>query len=304
MPHEAKTAIAVPCYNRPHYLQQCLNALETAPQVQAGWPVYLFADGGPGATQDENQALFEAAAIPNKVVVSADENLGCGRHLIHIRDLVFDKWHFDRLMLIEEDTVVAHSAITVLENALTWCQQHYDNVEVVSSVIRCFISQAKKPEYAGDVFYSNTHWTNYLMTRTAWEAIRAPLHEYRRLCLMDRPYGSRDHNLCRAYMHKMTRGVSRPLGERYLPTGPIDWDPVTMFSTMNFPSGQDACTAASLFTAGLAKASLRVNRVLYIGAVGIHSRAHMFRGSGYDRVTLDVFPEDDARMEFRPALTE
>ena len=84
-----RTAILVPCYNRPHYLKHALADLLAMPQVRMGTPVILACDGGDDATVADNLAVAIAAKIPCLHALVRPEHMGIGRNVVRSQAIRF-----------------------------------------------------------------------------------------------------------------------------------------------------------------------------------------------------------------------
>jgi GT2 family glycosyltransferase len=79
------TAIAIVAYNRPDYFQQMINALD-ANDIPDSWRIHAYLDGGPNASQDENERIIRNARLGDRItIIKRASNYGTGRNIIGAR---------------------------------------------------------------------------------------------------------------------------------------------------------------------------------------------------------------------------
>ena len=110
-----KTAILLLGFNRVDYFSQTLGSLQ-ANEAAHQCDLHIYLDGGEKAEQDEIVALVKASTFDNVNYVLRDSNWGIGKHLIDARRTLFDELNYDRIILLEDDMILAPSYIqTVLD---------------------------------------------------------------------------------------------------------------------------------------------------------------------------------------------
>jgi len=292
------TAVALVAFNRPDYFRMLVASIVSNPESQT-LPFYAFLDGGSGSTQDENEKILRESGIKDLRVIRNRVGLGCGRNIINARRTILDLEAFDRMILLEDDVVVAPNFFALSENLQDWAEANYDNVAATSVWNLCKLSSEAKKPLLDKVTASNVHWTAYVMPRNAWEGIKAILYEYERNFLDGRHYSKRPHEHIRTFMRGLVQNAVAPRGPRPFTAGTWCGLGAEMLQRgSKWPSGQDACTALACFNKGLCKVHTVVNRVQYTGRHGIHGTDQNWKAWGYDDVKLDVFPDDTDRKEF------
>jgi hypothetical protein len=296
----ADVAIAIVGYNRPAYFTQMLDGLAANP-LPTTWRVFAFLDGGPQSTQADLTAIIKASPLAARIQIEPMPfNMGTGRNLIAARRMLFEDYGFERVMVLEEDCVIGPDYLAVCNNLMNWSQQTYDNVGAVSGWNMCFMDFEHKSLHAKHVGVSNSHWITYMMTRACWYRIRDMLHEYEARFLQ--PYASykaRPHVEIRKWIRNLVLKADGYRGGNSVPMGmPGGFDAVKYFDRDVFASGQDACTAAAIYCAGMVKLSTLVNRALYIGIDGEHGNRSNFDAAGFGRMTLDPIPGDATNTNF------
>ena len=290
-----KLVVAVQTFDRPIYLRQCLAAIAATREVQQGLPVYVFADGGPSARQEENRLVLRSASIPQSTFIARDKNLGCGQNIIDLHEHLFGREGYEQLLLIQDDVIISPHYITVLSNLWNWCSSRYDNVGMVASDFLCNMPLRQKRRLLPQVSVTNSAWASYLMSRRIWLEIKPIVLEYQHSFLDCCHYHNRPHDRIRAYFQNIIAKSEGWRGERCFPLGNSCWDPRGYFKPGNCHTGVDACMAAALFAAGKVKATLLVNRLRNIVAQATHRTRRSYL---YDNVVLDVFPDDATLTEF------
>jgi len=292
------TAVALVAFNRPDYFRRLVTSIVSNPESQL-LPFFAFLDGGPGSTQDENEKILRESDIKDLRVIRNTAGLGCGRNIINVRRTVFDQEAFDRMILLEDDVVIAPNYFALAENLQDWAEANYDNVGATGLWNTCKLSADAKKPLLDKVTASNIHWTAYTMPRSAWEDIKTILYTFEQKFLEGRHYSKRPHTHIRAYMRELVHEAVPPRGPRSFTAG--TWFGIgkeMLQRNQRWPSGQDACTALALFSKGLCKIHTVVNRVQYIGRHGIHGNDKVWKNWGYDDIKLDVFPGDADLKEF------
>ena len=293
------TAIALFGYNRPHYFQKCIASLVENPEARE-LPVYAFLDGGPGSKQSQYADILKHP-LPAAILRLREVNHGCGRSLIRGRQELFDKEGFDRVVVVEDDVLVAPQYVRLLFNLADWAERNYEEVGVVSAFRSNHLTLEEKRASRDLVVAENTNWISYLMLRRGWMGIRDQLQEYLNTFLEGREYRTRSMSAIARYFAQLISSARARRGSPQLPDSAyVGWQTmVSRYRKPPFPNGQDACTAMALFHAGYVKLSLYVNRCLHIGTHGIHSRPTHMGTQSLNKMTLDIFPEDRDLKEFR-----
>lgn len=108
-------AIAVPVYDRPEYLRQCLAALRVAAKNVS---VFCFID--PGDVETSKRVIAEADLAQVCVLVNP-WRFGLGRQILQARRRLFE-FGFQAVMLVESDIIVTEHIVPLLMHASEWCR--------------------------------------------------------------------------------------------------------------------------------------------------------------------------------------
>jgi len=294
-----KTAIALIGYDRPGYFGRVLASIAANPEAQA-WPLFVFLDGPADVEQKVQARMVKASKIAESYIIQYSGNVGCGLNIIMARQYLFDKLEFDRVFVMEDDLVISPHYFGVVSRLMDWCEANYSDIGVVQGYWHCREDVAWKREHLADVATGNPHWWGYMMTRTAWDAIKPDMMEYTGMFLQNRPYWQRDEWGIREWARsKLDAWDGTYQGDRQFP---YHWrEQYSYWLRTEHPlpaSGQDGMTALSLQVAGLKKVCTVVNRGVNIGAQGMHTNAASWQRNKMDVIELDIFDSDETLSEF------
>jgi len=289
-----RTAVLVPCYNRPAYLWQVLSDLMATPQVRLGMPVFMACDGGSRATVEDNLAVALKAKIPALHYLVRPEHFGIGRNVYEAKRYLFEECQYDQVFYLEDDIRVSPHIITLLTNLQKWLAANYTNGCVVSTSIFCnwpLEEKQSKEALVSDCGYS---LANHLMTRECWCLSRPWMTEYMRFLQCD--YLQRDSERISTWMKAQAEKLhGYELGPR---TFPVHW-PVKEYFSANPATSQDAAAVLAFRLAGFAHVVALANRAWHIGKIGSHSDPATWE-KDYGQTKLDIFEDDNTRTYFRP----
>ena len=291
--------VCVIAYNRPHYFQDVARSLAANPESR-DLPLHFFLDGGPGATQPENEAIISACGFPRRRVVRRTRNLGCEANIVQAHRFMFDEAGCDAIIHLEDDLVLSPHYLRLTRRLLEWATAHYDNVGAVQAWDRCLLSRAEKRERLRHVRprCQSAHWWGYALARRAWDRMRhvVDAYEERFLC---RETGDRlDDGAVRAFIRQTVDGGPRAPGGRLAPAEP---NAEPGFLHPHVATGNDSIHALALWQAGLVRLCTVVNRARNVGRVGLHATEEFFEATRLDEVALDVFDEDRDLSSFEIA---
>lgn len=266
-----KTAVSLVGFNRPNYFKECVDSL--AKNDLSGVDVFCFVDGGPQSKADEYAKIVDAAGIEVKNFIAQPTNIGCGNHMIYVRELLLEERKYDRLLIIEDDVVVTSSYVKFMSTLADW-GYNQQGVGVISGFSPIKTAASDIDAVSGDVFLGDSNWISYLISREVWHAIRLDMLEYRDLFLSNCDYHARNHSEIRNWLY--AKVVNRQnLPKTFPECVELFWKKQTSkFVNRSSATGQDGVTCAMLFRHGLAKMATRLNRCKHIGIYGQHARPH------------------------------
>jgi GT2 family glycosyltransferase len=171
-----KTAILLLGFNRVDYFQQTLSALE-ANKAAYDCDLHVYLDGGGEARQSDLVELVKNSPFSNPTFVLRDENWGIGRHLIDARRTLFDDLSYDRIILLEDDMLLAPSYIQTVLDLLDWSQDFCDIGTVMAYNIN-HDSAELQTQQMQHVVATNRHFWGYAMTREVWDIIKHIIYDF------------------------------------------------------------------------------------------------------------------------------
>ena len=291
-PKTSNKAIAVVGCNRPGYMKQVIDAIKK--NDISDYDVYLFLDKPPISSEIPMQQQQALMGLTDRVIMMPF-NFGCGQALIEVRRQMFDRKEYDKVFIFEDDMVPSSNYLAYCERLLEWGQSNYTNVGAVQGWHKCVMPIEDKRSRTKQVHATYTNWWGYLMTREAWDQIKGVLYTYR------------DSFLQKSYKARPTIPILsffKPMAQRnfHLREGGFQPDAAALTHRRNLfdspPSGQDGATWLAMDNANLVRLAPTVNRGLYIGEIGIHSTAEIFRKDRFDRMTLEEYPNDTRLKNF------
>ena len=275
-----KTAILLLGFNRVDYFEQTLHALQ-ANEAAHACDLHVYLDGGEKARQSELVQLVEASSFENPTFVLREENWGIGRHLIDARRMLFDELSYDRILLLEDDMLLAPSYVQTVLDLSDWSQQFSDVGTVMGYNIN-HDSTELQTQQMQHVVATNRHFWGYVMTREVWDIIKHIIYDFEIKYLSKNTYRDRSHFkirwlFMRSVMSKkrQTRGGKNLIPEQCL-TPPFPKIP------RKSPTSQDAITALALWHHGFGRITTRVSRAEYIGVEGSSFSPKLYADFGFE----------------------
>lgn len=275
-----KTAILLLGFNRVDYFEQTLHALQ-ANEAAHACDLHVYLDGGEKARQSELVQLVEASSFENPTFVLREENWGIGRHLIDARRMLFDELSYDRILLLEDDMLLAPSYVQTVLDLSDWSQQFNDVGTVMGYNIN-HDSTELQTQQMQHVVATNRHFWGYVMTREVWDIIKHIIYDFEMKYLSKNTYRDRSHFkirwlFMRSVMSKkrQTRGGKNLIPEQCL-TPPFPKIP------RKSPTSQDAITALALWHHGFGRITTRVSRAEYIGVEGFSFSPKLYADFGFE----------------------
>ena len=275
-----KTAILLLGFNRVDYFEQTLHALQ-ANEAAHACDLHVYLDGGEKARQSELVQLVEASSFENPTFVLREENWGIGRHLIDARRMLFDELSYDRILLLEDDMLLAPSYVETVLDLSDWSQQFSDVGTVMGYNIN-HDSTELQTQQMQHVVATNRHFWGYVMTREVWDIIKHIIYDFEMKYLSKNTYRDRSHFkirwlFMRSVMSKkrQTRGGKHLIPEQCL-TPPFPKIP------RKSPTSQDAITALALWHHGFGRITTRVSRAEYIGVEGFSFSPKLYADFGFE----------------------
>lgn len=293
-----KTAILLIGFNRVDYFDQTLTSLE-ANKAAHECDLHIYLDGGPKSDHPGLQKRIDASSFSNITVVARPENWGIGRHLIDARRTLFDEQGYDRVLLFEDDMVLAPSYVETVLNMMDW-SSHYNDVGTVMAYTINDEPVAQQTEHLDHIIPTNRHFWGYGMERSVWSEIKATLYDFEERYLKDVSYAHRAH---RSIRWRLIRKISRqkraarsgvPLVPSSLLAPPFKRFP------FGCPTSQDAITALALWRHGFARITTRVSRARYVGEEGFSFTPEVYEKMGFgNQQTVELSTLTAAPTEFQ-----
>ena len=275
-----KTAILLLGFNRVDYFEQTLHALQ-ANEAAHACDLHVYLDGGEKARQSELVQLVEASSFENPTFVLREENWGIGRHLIDARRMLFDELSYDRILLLEDDMLLAPSYVQTVLDLSDWSQQFSDVGTVMGYNIN-HDSTELQTQQMQHIVATNRHFWGYVMTREVWDIIKHIIYDFEMKYLSKNTYRDRSHFkirwlFMRSVMSKkrQTRGGKNLIPDQCL-TPPFPKIP------RKSPTSQDAITALALWHHGFGRITTRVSRAEYIGVEGFSFSPKLYADFGFE----------------------
>ena len=293
-----KTAILLIGFNRVDYFDQTLTSLE-ANKAAHECDLHIYLDGGPKSDHPGLQKRIDASSFSNITVVARSENWGIGRHLIDARRTLFDEQGYDRVLLFEDDMVLAPSYVETVLNMMDW-SSHYNDVGTVMAYTINDEPVAQQTEHLDHIIPTNRHFWGYGMERSVWSEIKATLYDFEERYLKDVSYAHRAH---RSIRWRLIRKISRQ--KRAARSG-VPLVPASLlappFKRFPFgcPTSQDAITALALWRHGFARITTRVSRARYVGEEGFSFTPEVYEKMGFgNQQTVELSTLTAAPTEFQ-----
>jgi len=288
-------AILLLGFNRVDYFGQTLAALQ-ANDAAHDCDLHVYLDGGEKAKQDEIVALVKASTFENVNYVLRDKNWGIGRHLIDARRTLFDELNYERVILLEDDMILAPSYIQTVLDLSKWSQQYCDVGTVMAYNINADSLEQQQSQHQ-HVIATNRHFWGYVLTRDVWQIIKPIVYDFESKYLMKTSYAKRSHfrirwMFMRSWMSKKRQARS---GKRMVPdeclSAPFPKIP------RKSPTSQDAITALALWHHGFTRITTRVSlpakmrlQPLHYGIMDLQELPREFQGLNISELKAFHFP--------------
>lgn len=292
------TAILLLGFNRVDYFGQTLAALQ-ANEAAHECDLHVYIDGGEKARQEEIVALVKASTFENVNYVLRERNWGIGRHHIDARRTLFDELNYERVILLEDDMILAPSYIQTVLELSQWSQQFCDVGTVMAYNINGD-SLEQQQSQQDHVIATNRHFWGYVLTKDVWQIIKPIVYDFESKYLMNTSYAKRSHfrirwMFMRSWMSKkrQTRSGKRMVPDECL-SAPFPKIP------RKSPTSQDAITALALWHHGFTRITTRVSRAQYIGVEGFSFSPEVYAKMGFeDQNTPDLSTLTQAPTSFQ-----
>ena len=288
-----KTAILLLGFNRVDYFQQTLSALE-ANSAAHECDLHVYLDGGEKARQSELVELVQSSTFENPTFVLRQENWGIGRHLIDARRTLFDIHAYDRVILLEDDMLLAPSYIQTVIDLSDWSQQFSDVGTVMAYNINHDAAELQVNQMP-HVVATNRHFWGYAMTREVWDIIKHIIYDFEHKYLSKNTYRDRSHFRIRWMFMRSVMSKKRHIrtGKNLIP--PECLTPPFPRIPRKSPTSQDAITALALWHHGFGRITTRVSRAEYIGVEGFSFSPKLYADFGFENQnTQDLSQFTDA----------
>jgi hypothetical protein len=288
-----KTAILLLGFNRVDYFQQTLSALE-ANSAAHECDLHVYLDGGEKARQSELVELVQSSTFENPTFVLRQENWGIGRHLIDARRTLFDTHAYDRVILLEDDMLLAPTYIQTVMDLSDWSQQFSDVGTVMAYNINHDAAELQVNQMP-HVVATNRHFWGYAMTREVWDIIKHIIYDFEHKYLSKNTYRDRSHFRIRWMFMRSVMSKKRHIrtGKNLIP--PECLTPPFPRIPRKSPTSQDAITALALWHHGFGRITTRVSRAEYIGVEGFSFSPKLYADFGFENQnTQDLSQFTDA----------
>ena len=297
-----KTAILLIGFNRVDYFDQTLTSLEEN-KAAHDCDLHVYLDGGPKSNHPALRKRIDASSFANITVVARTENWGIGRHLIDARRALFDEQGYERVLLFEDDMVLAPSYVETVLNIMDWGRQYNDIGTVMAYTINDepLLHQS---QHLNHLIPTNRHFWGYGMERSVWSEIKTTLYDFEDRYLKDVSYAHRAHRSIRWFLiRKISRQKRAVRSGSSLITNQLLSPPFKRFP-FGCPTSQDAITALALWRHGFARITTRVSRARYVGQEGFSFTPEVYEKMGFaNQQSPDFTALPAAPTEFELAKT-
>ena len=292
-----KTAILLLGFNRVEYFDQTLKSLEKNSAAYE-CDIHIYLDGGEKSRQEELVALVEKSKFTDVNFVLRPDNWGIGRHLIDARRTLFDELNYDRLILLEDDMLLAPNYIQTVVDMMDWTSKYCDVGTVMAYNLNTDPTTLQE-EQMSDVIATNRHFWGYGMTRQVWDIIKPIIYDFEQKYLLKNAYADRSHfrirwSFMRSYMSKKRR---QRTGKNLIPKECLA--PPFPKIPRKSPTSQDAITALALWYHGFGRVTTRVSRAEYIGVEGFHTNQELYTTMGFqEQNILDISTFKEEKLDY------
>jgi hypothetical protein len=261
---------------------KCLEYVSETPDIiENNVPVYIFCDGGVDATQKENADIIAKYPFVTETFYQS-ENLCIAKHIHYVRETVFDKMKYDRIMFLDDDVVVSPYYYRFMNRVLDFYDLTDSTVGMVNSCLICHEPLSRKIETQFNFWDIGLHINNHIMLKKTWNTIKPTMEEYmEKFIIPASDYRKVDYE-------SVIKWARNKLSESPSPQA-------TNKTTNAYLCGsQDSITNMSMRINNIRYVSSYVNRVIYIGEYGYHTyeEPQMFKKFRFDKVVLDIMSND------------
>ena len=291
-----KSAILLLGFNRTDYFQQVLSSLEN--NVDAfNHDLHVYLDGGPKSKQEEIVDLVKSSKFENVTYVMRDSNWGIGRHLIDARRTLFDQLGYDRILLLEDDMVLAPTYVETVFAISDWSSK-YDDIGTVMAYNINHDSEDLQIQQMNQVIATNRHFWGYVITKKVWDEIKYIIYEFEQNYLLKYTYTNRPHRRIRWFFMRKWLSKGRAKKQNCLVSSDLV---VAPFPKLPFrvATSQDAITALALWHHGYSRITTRVSRAEYVGIEGYSFSPEVYESQGFNNQNLLDFSSFDSTEDFK-----
>lgn len=273
-----RIGVGIISFDRPHYLRQLVRSLEANGDLK-GVDFHLFQDGavnrwsgrlcgsGPGIMAAVS--LFKASGLRRKTVHVHLDNVGIA--LNQHRALEYLVMRYPWVVLLENDVVLS-------PHYLRLARVLFEQLEAESNVcsfclgFKKLCPRHRVADNLDKMIRVCGHWWGEGLWSNKWARARPFFDEYYHL-VADCDYQARPH--------EAITGLFRAHG----------WPSIN--------TTQDAAKDMAIYSAGMERVRLVVNRGISIGRHGTHSTPALYRGLGFDDQEPYVFESDAVLDRFQ-----
>ncbi len=291
-----KSAILLLGFNRTDYFQQVLSSLEN--NVDAfNHDLHVYLDGGPKSKQEEIVDLVKSSKFENVTYVMRDSNWGIGRHLIDARRTLFDQLGYDRILLLEDDMVLAPTYVETVFAISDWSSK-YDDIGTVMAYNINHDSEDLQIQQMNQVIATNRHFWGYVITKKVWDEIKYIIYEFEQNYLLKYTYTNRPHRRIRWFFMRKWLSKGRAKKQNCLVSSDLV---VAPFPKLPFrvATSQDAITALALWHHGYSRITTRVSRAEYVGIEGYSFSPEVYESQGFNNQNLLDFSSFDSIEDYK-----
>ncbi len=294
-----KNAVAIFCFNRPHYFDIALRSIESNPESNY-LPFFFFLDGGPKSKQNEYIKIIENSNIKNKYIITRSENYGIGKNIIDARRFLFEFCKFETLILTEEDIQVNDTFFQFLLKLHNWAHANYDNIGTVQCWNQeCLLSDEQKLDSLNLLKPVSPWWSGvcYTQTKKVWSDIAPILYYYEKNFIDTVEKNSRFKSKpSRGPYAKTIKNWLKVLtGNRIIRDGTtsLKFDDNEIINRIESgkasPGNQDCINAIALWLKGYVRLQTVVNHLIHIGEDGCSWNADQYKKLSMYQQTLSNY---------------
>tara|TARA_B100000965_G_C19459824_1_gene699168 strand:- start:35 stop:964 length:930 start_codon:yes stop_codon:yes gene_type:complete len=291
-----KSAILLLGFNRTDYFQQVLSSLENNADA-FNHDLHVYLDGGPKSKQEEIVELVKSSKFENVTYVMRDSNWGIGRHLIDARRTLFDELGYDRILLLEDDMVLAPTYVETVFAISDWSSK-YDDIGTVMAYNINHDSEDLQIQQMNQLIATNRHFWGYVITKKVWDEIKHIIYEFEQNYLLKYTYTNRPHRRIRWFFMRKWLSKGRAKKQNCLVSSDLV---VAPFPKLPFrvATSQDAITALALWHHGYSRITTRVSRAEYVGIEGYSFSPEVYESQGFNNQNLLDFSSFDSTEDFK-----